>query len=105
MNRCPRVLKDERRECARNQPDTHTGNLNLSIAGTCAYEHGYDLAGSPLFGRNHGLANAFILLHRSLREKRLLPNLLAEILIYLPTDFPQILHPERRLWLLAGLRE
>jgi len=64
MDGCPRVLKDERRECARDQPDTHTGNLNLSIAGTRAYEHGYDLAGRPLFGGNHGLANAFFLLCR-----------------------------------------
>src|SRR6516165_4829781 len=64
MDGCPRVLKDERRERARNQPDTHSCNLNLSIASTCAYEHGYDLAGRPLFGGNDGLANTFLFLCR-----------------------------------------
>ena len=45
-------------------PTTHAGNLNLSVAGTRGYEHGYDLAGSPLFGGNHGLANALLLFRR-----------------------------------------
>src|SRR5262249_38851052 len=64
MDDRPRVLKNERRQCARDQSHTHTGNFDLSIARTCAYEHRYNLAGSPLFGRNHGLANAFLFLWR-----------------------------------------
>src|SRR5215475_7118953 len=148
MDGCPRVLKDKRRQGARNQPDTHAGNLDLSIASTCAHEHGYDLAGCPLFGGNHRSADPFLFLwreksfrvdhltnsprlrrlrnlprhprtrhplrsrrlrnrlRRNLREKHRLPNLLlVGILIYLPTDFPQSLYLQQRLWLLAGLQQ
>src|SRR5262249_39670217 len=155
MEGCPRVLKDKRRQGAHNQPYTHAGNLDLSVAGTCTHEHGYDLAGSLLFSGNHGLADPFLFLwreksfpvdhltnsprlrrlpnlppprstppppprtphpprarrlrnrlRRNLREKPRLPNLLlVGILIYRPTDFPQSLYLQQRLWLLAGLQQ
>src|SRR5262249_49429088 len=45
-------------------------------------------------------------LRRNLREKHRLPNLLlVGILIYRPTDFPQSLYLQQRLWLLAGLQQ
>ena len=45
MDGCPRILKDKCCQGACDQPDTHAGNLNLSVARTRRYEHGYDLAG------------------------------------------------------------
>src|SRR5215467_14806903 len=148
MDGRPGVLKDKRRQGAHNQPDTHAGNLDLSVAPTCTDKHGYDLAGSLLFSGNYGLADPFLFLwreksfrvdhltnsprlrrlrnlprhhrtrhpHRSrrlrnrlrrnLREKHRLPNLLlVGILIYRPTDFPQSLYLQQRLWLLAGLQQ
>src|SRR5262249_3389428 len=53
-----------RRQGTHNQPDTHAGNLDLSVAGTCTHEHGYDLAGSLLFSGNYGLADPFLFLWR-----------------------------------------
>src|SRR5262249_1979667 len=42
----------------------------------------------------------------NLPEKHRLPNLLlVGILIYRPTDFPQSLYLQQRLWLLAGLQQ
>src|SRR5215475_9997919 len=143
MDGCPRVLKDKRRQGARNQPDTHAGNLDLSVASASADEHGYDLAGRPLFGGNHCPADPFLFLWheksfrvdhltnsprlrrlqnlprhhrtrhplrsrrlRNLREKHRLPNLLlVGIWIYRPTDFPQSLYLQQRLWFLAGLQQ
>src|SRR5215813_13206832 len=130
MDGCPGVVKDKRRQGTHNQPDTHAGNLDLSVAGTCTHEHGYDLAGSLLFSGNYGLADPFLFLwreksfrvdhltnsprlrrlrnrpRRNLREKHRLPNLLlVGILIYRPTDFPQSLYLQQRLWLLAGLQQ
>src|SRR5215472_15766021 len=64
MDGCPGVLKDKRRQGAHNQPDTHAGNLDLSVAPTCTDKHGYDLAGSLLFSGNHGLADPFLFLWR-----------------------------------------
>ena len=64
MDRRPRVLQDERRECSGDQSDTHTGHLNFGITGARSHQHGYDLAGSSLFGRDHGLANPFLFFWR-----------------------------------------